>query len=437
MHEVVITGVGVVSPIGSSTAAFAEALFAGTSGVGPVTRFDASRHRCRLAAEVDEEELGAAAGPYTHEIQRMDRFVRFALVASRHAVAAAGLFNGDGPPAGGGVFMGVGMGGLPHIEDGVLRQESRGPRKTLPYLIPSLIPNMAAGMVSLEVGFRGPQYTFTSACSSGSQALGEAMWALRSGRLDWALAGGTEAVITPITFSGFQAMRALSTRFEAGATPRPFDRRRDGMVVGEGAAIFVLEERRRAEERGAPVLGELMGYATLSGGGGLALRCSDTSARSMAAALADAELGAGEIDGLFAQAPGMVHDDRELAAIRQVFLDAGASPPVTSPEGHLGHTFGASGPLNLAAALAAFERQEMPPTLHLDEPEPGFEEIDLVRRRRSASLTTCLVNSFGFGGVNASLICRRPAARPNAVPPNPDAPTTPREPAAGGAGETP
>jgi 3-oxoacyl-[acyl-carrier-protein] synthase II len=408
VREVVITGVGVVSSLGHSRGLFSERLFAGVSGVGPVTRFDASRFNCRLAAEVDEEGLEAASGPYSHEIERMDRFIRYSLVASRGAIAESGIAEGGKLPEGGAIYMGVGMGGLPHIEAGVLRQEAQGPRRTVPYLIPSLIPNMAAALVGLDLAFQGPQYTFTSACSSGNQALGEAFYAIRTGRLAWALSGGTEAVITPITFSGFQAMRALSTQSDASAAPRPFDRRRDGMIVGEGAALFVLEDRQHAEARSAHPLGKLAGYATTGGGGGITLRCSTAAARCMAAALEDAGLEAGDIEALFAQAPGMAHDDRELEAIRTTFYDAGARPAVTSTEGHIGHTFGASGPLSLAAALSALARQEIPPTLKLDEPAPGYEDLDLVLRRRPARLTHCLVNSFGFGGVNASLVCTAP-----------------------------
>jgi 3-oxoacyl-[acyl-carrier-protein] synthase II len=262
--------------------------------------------------------------------------------------------------------------------------------------------------VSLDLGFTGPQYTFSSACSSGSQALGEAFYAIRSGRVQWALSGGAEAVITPITFSGFQAMRALSCQTDAAAAPRPFDRRRDGMIVGEGAALFVLEEAGHAARRGAAALGKLVGYATTSGGGGITLRDSAAAARCMASALDDAGLAAAEVQAIFAQAPGMAHDDRELAAIQETFHTAGARPAVTSTEGNIGHTFGASGPLSLAAALSALDRQEIPPTLHLDEPAPGYEALDLVAHRRPAALEHCLINSFGFGGVNVSLICRRP-----------------------------
>lgn len=406
MHDVVITGAGVVSPIGNTRAHFLDRLFAGDSGIGELTRFDAARFRCRLAGEAHPESLDtAASGEFAHELARMDRFVRYSVIASRAAFAESGMGNGHGIPSRGVVCVGVGMGGLPHIEDAILRQERDGVRKTRPYLIPSLIPNMAASMISLDLGFQGAQYTFSSACSSGSQALGEAFHAIRHGKRKWALAGGTEAVITPITYAGFQAMRALSYRNDAGSTPRPFDSARDGMIVGEGAAMFILEDTDHAAARAAKPLGRLTGYATTSGGGGITLRCSEAAARCMAEALEDAEVQPDDVDVIFAQAPGMSHDDRELAAIGTIF--DGTRPAITSPEGHLGHTFAASGPLSLAAALGAFNRQEIPPTLNLDHPDPAFERMDLVAQRRASRVERCLINSFGFGGINASLVCDR------------------------------
>ncbi len=407
MREVVITGAGVVSPLGNTPARFANRLFEGGSGIGPVTRFDTARFQCRLAGEAHAEGLDdAISGSFAHEMVRMDRFVRYSVIAARGACRESGVGNGHGIPPRGAVYVGVGMGGLPNIETGILRQEARGPRKTLPYLIPSLIPNMAASMVSLDLAFEGPQYTFSSACASGNQALGAAFHAIRAGDRHWALAGGSEAVITPITFSGFQAMHALSYRNDA-CTPRPFDRARDGMIVGEGAAMFVLEEAEHAASRGATVLGRITGYATTTGGGGITLRSSSAASRCMSEAVEDSGLAAAEIDLIFAQAPGMPHDDRELAAITTTFDDCGVHAAITSAEGHLGHTFAASGPLSLLAALSAFERQEIPPTLNLDEPAAGFEPLDLVTERRSARIDHCLINSFGFGGVNASLVCSR------------------------------
>lgn len=411
MRRIGISGVGVVSPIGCTISDFWQQLFDGESGVRALTRFDPTRFRSNLAAELSSQELGTEIGPYAHEIQRMDRFVHLAVAAARQAIADSRPETGD-DLTDGGIFLGLGMGGLPHMENGVLLQEARGPRKVNPYLIPSLIPSMAAGIVSLDLGLGGAQYTFASACSSGSQALGEAMSAIRSGRLEWALAGGTEAVITPITFSGFEAMRMLSTSEDPGAAPRPLDHRRDGMVVGEGAALFVLESSARAVARGARLYGELAGYATVSGGDGMLMRSPEAAERSMRSALGDADLEPDRIDGIFSQAMGLPNDDRELEAIHSVFGGNGRSPLITSIEGHVGHTFGASGPLSLAATLGALNRQEIPPTLRLEKPSPGFEDLDIARDNRPARLESCLINTYGFGGLNASLVCQASPGSP-------------------------
>jgi 3-oxoacyl-[acyl-carrier-protein] synthase II len=407
-----ITGVGVTSPIGNTVAEFQRRLFTGVSGVTHLSRFDPGRFRSRLAAEVNLNESDCATGAYAHEIKRVDRFAHLALYAARMAISNSGLKRNGELPQGGGLFLGLGMGGLPHMEGGVLQQETRGPRKVSPYLIPSLIPSMAAGIVSMDLGMAGVQYTFASACSSGTQALGEAMVAIRGGRLDWALAGGTEAVITPITFSGFEAMRALSTAAEPATVPRPMDRHRDGMIVGEGAAFFVLESMERAITRGAAPIAALTGYASVSGGDGMVMRSATSSERCMRLALDDAGLMADRVDGIFTQAMGLPNDDRELEAIQRVFSGSEAPPVLTSIEGHIGHTFGASGPLSMVAAMGALEQQEIPLTLNFKSPSPGNEDLDIAAQTRSTRLENCLVNTYGFGGLNATLICHAATDRP-------------------------
>lgn len=403
MTSVWITGIGVISPLGATSAENWERLIAGHSGVGPVKRFDASRFSCRLAAEVVDGEWGVSEVPYAHELKRMDRFVQYALAAASHAFADSGILSDGACPPDGGVFIGVGTGGLPHLEAGVILQETRGPRRVSPYFIPSLISNMAASMIALNYRFRGPQYTLAGACASGNQALGQAMRAIRSGELRWALAGGTEAAITPIGFSGLQAMHALSNTPDACHTPRPFDQDCDGMIVGEGAAVFVLEERGHAEARGAAVRAELSGYATCSGGMQITLPAAEDMTRCMELALRDAKLEAADIDCVYAQAAGMVKGDEcELQALQQVFETA--RPAVTSIKGHIGHTFAASGPLSVMASIETLRTQKIPPTLHVETVAPQYSETDIVREPRARDVRHCLINSFGFGGVNASLV---------------------------------
>jgi 3-oxoacyl-[acyl-carrier-protein] synthase II len=403
-RSVVITGVGVISPLGLSLAEFGRRLFGSESGVRPVTRFDSSRFRCQRAAEIDEEAFQRAFPPANHEISRMGRFVRLALAAAQQALVDSALRGGEALPAGGGLFAGVAMGGLPEIEAGVLRQEERGPRRTLPYLIPSLIPNMAASQIALQNQITGPQYTVAGACASGMQALGLAMNAIAQGELAWALAGGSEAVVTPITFSGFEAMRALSTVPAPRPTPRPFDRESDGMIVGEGAAFFVLEDAAHASARGRAAYAELRGFSMSSEGERLILQSATATVGCIHGALAQAGLTPTDVDLVLAQATGLrAGDEQEALGLLQVFASTPQPPAITSIKGHIGHTFGASGPLGVAAVLESLRRQRVPATLHFQSALEGFEALDISGQPRDRKVRHCLIGSFGFGGITAWL----------------------------------
>lgn len=408
----VVTGVGVLCALGPTADDMWKHLLAGRSGIAPLTRFDPARFHSRLAGEVDDALVTPSPGPFAFEFRRMSAFVRYALYAADRAVEDSGLSaagagrrtDREGLPPGGGVFLGVAMGGLPSIEAGVLRQERAGVRRTSPFLIPSLIPNMAASAIALSHGIEDEQTTVAGACASGCQAIGQAVRAIRSGHRTWALAGGSEAVTTPITYSGFQAMRVLSRSDDPESTPGPFDRDRDGMVVGEAAAVFVLEDRDHAEARGAQMYGELTGYASNSGADITGVSVPDVT-RCMGGALADAGTAPDAIDCVFAQAAGMVQGDAaEAAAIRALTARARRRPVVTSIKGHTGYTFAANGPMNLAAALMALRHQTVPPTLGRGRPDPAFDGIDLAFEARSLPLRHCLINAFGFGGINASLV---------------------------------
>ncbi|GAB2809849.1 beta-ketoacyl-[acyl-carrier-protein] synthase family protein [Streptomyces daliensis] len=429
-RSVVVTGMGVVCPLGATADELWHGLLTGRSGIVPLTRFDPGRFRSRYAGQIDDAAVTFGPGPLQFEIKRMSAFVRYALFAAGRALEDGGLVASpentagaagasssvpsapspppQGCPPGGAVFLGVAMGGLPSIEAGVLRQEQRGVRRTSPFLIPSLLPNMAASAIALRHGIEDEQTTIAGACASGCQALGQAMRAIRSGDRTWALAGGAEAVTTPITYSGFEAMKVLSRRDDPADTPRPFDRERDGMVVGEAAAVFVLEDRDHAEARGAVVHGELTGFATNSGSDGIAGISAHHAARCMSGALADAAVAPDAIDCVFAQASGMVQGDAaEIEAVRTVASDARRKPPVTSIKGHVGHAFAANGPLNLAGALMAIRHRTVPPTLKLDHTDPSFTGVDIVREARVTEVRRCLVNACGFGGINASLVVSR------------------------------
>jgi 3-oxoacyl-[acyl-carrier-protein] synthase II len=358
-----------------------------------------------LAAEVEDNYLKVEEGPFAHEIKRMDRFVRYALLAAEGAVADSGIQSTANAGDKAGLYIGVGMGGLPHIERGVIKQEDRGPRRISPYLIPSLIPNMATSMIAMDHRLSCPQYTIAGSCAGGSQAIGLAFQSIRNGGFEWALAGGTEAVITPITFSGFEAMRVLSPSHDSRSTPRPFDKSRDGMIVGEGAALFVLEDHVSAEARGAKIYAELRGYATWSRGSHIALQSPDDMANCIRSALMDAGLRGSDIDCIYAQASGLKKGDgAELTALKSLFGSGDTGPAITSIKGHIGHTFAASGPFSLAALLGTLRENMVSPTLNLTGIEKEYLDMNLVRRPLSMAVRHGLINSAGFGGINASLV---------------------------------
>lgn len=404
-RHVVITGVGIVSPLGCTLTEFWDGLCKRTTGIRQLTRFDAGRFSCLLAGEVDNSCIKFQSNAYLHEIKRVDRFAQFALMAAESAFETGGISPGSPSLNECWIFAGVGMGGLPNMENGVILQENKGPRKTSPYLIPSLIPNIAAGLISICHNIKGPQYTMAGACASGTQAIGEAMQAIRYGRCSIALAGGTESVITPITFSGFEAMRALSRLNDAKLTPRPLDRNRDGMIIGEGAAMFLLEEKNHAKMRGAKIYGELGGYATCSGSIQIALQSAEDTMHCIELVLKDARLKISDINCVYAQAAGLIKGDKaEMEALRLLCVEGNGEPVITSVKGHIGHSFAASGPFNVAAALEALRTQSVSPTLNFSSSDEEFSSLKIAGEGVKHGIEHCLINSFGFGGVNASLI---------------------------------
>jgi 3-oxoacyl-[acyl-carrier-protein] synthase II len=407
--RVVITGVGLVSPIGLTLAEFGERLYAGQWGVRPVTHFDRERLVCRRAGEVDNAAFDAHWKAPDHETKRLGRFVQFALSCARDAAIDAFGHTDILEALGrrGAVYSGLGMGGLGEVERGVVVQETRGARWTSPYLIPSFIPSMPASAICRQFGLRCAPYTFAGSCAGGAQAIGEAAAAIARGDIDWALAGGTEAVITPLGFSGFQAMQAFTLADEG--TPRPFDVDRAGMIVGEGAAFFVLEAAERARARGARLHGEIRGYATEFGSDSLTLQSVDAAASCLRAALDHAHLTPRDIDCVIARGNGAVGGDRvELQALRSVFGEVSPGPSYASIEGHMGHTFGASAALGAVAALLAIAQQRVPPTCHFTRGEDEFASLDIRGTAHSRTIRTCMVDAYGFGGINAALVLTAP-----------------------------
>jgi 3-oxoacyl-[acyl-carrier-protein] synthase II len=408
-RRVVVTGVGLVSPLAIGTAENWQALVEGRSGVGPITRFDASDFPCRIAGEV----RGFDPADYVEkkEIKKSDTFIHYAVAAASFAVDDAGLEIGPGEAERVGVIIGSGIGGLPLIESTHTLVMERGPGRISPFFIPGLIVNMAAGQVSIRYGAKGPNSAPCTACTTGLHAVGDAFRLIQRGDADAMIAGGTEAVITPLAVGGFAAMRALSTRNdEPERASRPWDRDRDGFVIGEGAGIVVLEELGRAERHGAAIYGEVLGY----GMSGDAYHISapepegDGAARVMTSALADAGLPPEAVGYINAHGTSTeLGDLGEVKAIKRVFGDHAYRLAVSSTKSSTGHLLGAAGGLETGIVALALRHQTLPATLNLDNPGEGCDLDFVPHTVRPVDLDVALTNSFGFGGTNGALVLRR------------------------------
>ena len=412
MERVVVTGVGMVTPVGVGVAPSFESLLAGRSGVGPITLFDADeRYPTRIAAEVKDFEPSLYMEK--KKLKEVSRFIPFSLAATKMALEQAQLDLTDEERERVGVFIGVGMGGLENLERCTLTLEHKGPGRISPYFIPSLIANMAAGQVSIEHGFRGPSFAHTSACSSSAHALGEALRWIQYGRAEVMVAGGAEATIAPIGIAGFAAMFALSRRNDDPTrASRPWDVDRDGFVCGEGAGTLILESLTRARNRGAHILAEITGYAATSdahhitkpaeGGHG--------AVRSMREALKDARLNADEIDYVNAHGTSTPPGDvAEAKAMVEVF-GAHATEKrlwVSSTKSMMGHLLGAAGAVESAVCVQALQTGSVPPTINLDRLDPQVNLDCVAHEARQRNLNHVMTNSFGFGGTNATLILSR------------------------------
>ena len=405
-RRVVVTGLGMVTPVGLDVASTWEALIAGRSGVDYITAFDAQNFPVRIAAEVKGFEPQRYLD--RKEARRMDRFVQFAVAASLQAVEMAKLRLDPENADSVGVIIGSGIGGLLTLSEQFEVLFAKGPGRISPFLVPMMIADMAAGQVSILLGARGPNYAITSACASGAHAIGEAYETIRRGDAEVMIAGGSEAPITPIGVAGFASMRALSFRNDdPPRASRPFDAERDGFVIGEGAAVLVLENLDFARERGAPLLAEIVGYGATAdayhitapaegGEGGL---------RAMRMALAKAGLRPEEIDYINAHGTSTpLNDALETAAIKALFGQHAYRIPVSSIKSMVGHLLGAAGALEAAACVLALQHGVIPPTINLEHPDPECDLDYVPNVARRASLRTALSNSFGFGGHNATLI---------------------------------
>ncbi len=409
MRRVVVTGVGAVTPFGVGVRPLWEGLVQGRSGVRRVTRFDASRHRSQIAGEVQ------AFDPLTvmekKEALRMDLFVQYAMAAAAEAVADAGLALPDGLGDRAGVIVGTGMGGIPKLIEGHDILLEKGPERAIvPYLLPALIPNMAAGWISMRFGLRGPNSAVSTACAAGCHAIGDAFRLIQRGDADVMLAGGSDALITPLVFVGFDSLRALSIRNDAPErASRPFDAGRDGFVLGEGAGILVLEEQEHAHRRGARIQAELCGYGMTADAHHLTAPApeGEGAARGMALALADAGLRPEDVGYVCAHGTSTPFNDaNETQAIKRVFGSHAARLAVSSIKSMIGHLLGAAGAVGALATVLVLREGIVPPTINYETPDPQCDLDYVPNVARRAPIRTALVNAFAFGGTNAVLAFR-------------------------------
>ena len=408
-RRVVVTGLGLVTPLGIGVEETWSALVAGKSGIGPITKFDASGMATRIAGEV--KNFRAEEFIPAKEVRRMDDFVVYALAASRMAVDAARLKINGSFAERVGVVIGCGLGGLRTIEKfhRVLMEE--GPRKVSPFFIPMLIANMAPGQISIAFGAKGPNLSIETACAAGSHAVGDAFKLIQSGVADAMITGGVEATITPLAVSGFNAMRALSTHnSEPEKASRPFDRDRDGFVLAEGSGILILEALDLALKRGAPILAEIVGYGLTGDAYHIAAPApfGEGMARCMKMALDDGGLKPEEVDYINAHGTSTdLNDKSETQAIKTVFGAHSYKLAVSSTKSMTGHLLGGAGGVEAAFTVLTLHRGIIPPTINYEHPDPDCDLDYVPNVSRRADVGVALSNSFGFGGTNATLVFRR------------------------------
>jgi 3-oxoacyl-[acyl-carrier-protein] synthase II len=406
---VVVTGVGLVSPLGVGTKANWEALCAGRSGIGRITRFDASQFSAQIAGEV--QGFDPLQFVSRKDVKKMDVFIQLAIAASQFAVDDAALTVSEEIATRVGVFIASGIGGFSTIEREHLALLDGGPRRISPFFIPAAIINLAAGQVSIRFNAKGPNSSTCTACSASAHAIGDAFEIIRRDEADVMIAGGSEAAITPMGVGGFAAMRALSTRNDdpAGAS-RPFDRERDGFVMGEGSGVIVLEEFEFARRRGAPVYAELVGYGMSADAYHITAPSEngDGGMRVMARALERARVAPSQVTYINAHGTSTPFNDRiETLAIKRLFGDHARSLAISSTKSMTGHLLGAAGGLEAGITALAVKHGVVPPTINLEHPDPDCDLDYVPNTARELRIDYALSNSFGFGGTNGALLFKR------------------------------
>lgn len=407
--RVVVTGLGAITPIGNTLADYWQGLMAGQNGIGPITLFDASRHDCRIAGEV--KGFDPEVFMDRKESKRMDRFAQFAVAASKQAIADSGLVIDDLNAPSVGVIIGTGIGGLKVLEDQQEIYLNRGPDRCSPFMIPMMIANMAAGLTAIHTGAKGPNSCTVTACAAGSNAIGDAFRLVQRGYAKAMICGGTEAAVTPLSVAGFAACRALTSRNDDPShASRPFDRDRDGFVLGEGTGVLILEELEHALHRGARIYAEMVGYgltcdayhmtAPVPGGEG--------AARAIELCLKDAGLTPDQISYINAHGTSTgANDPTETAAIKKALGDNAYQVAISSTKSMTGHLLGGSGGIEAVATAMAIAHDRVPPTINLDNPDPECDLDYVPNISRAQTVEVALSNSFGFGGHNVTLAFRK------------------------------
>jgi len=407
-RRVVVTGMGIISPLGIGVEENWSAIINGKSGIGPITRFDTGSFPVRFAGEVAGFDAERYMGH--KEVKKMDRFIHFAVAASDYALKDSGYKITEKNAERVGVQVGVGLGGLPAIEKYHNLYKERGVRRISPFFIPMVIANLASGQVSIHSGAKGPNTCVVTACATGTHSIGDAARLIQYGDADVMIAGGTESVITPLCVGGFHAAKALSTRNEdpEGAS-RPFDKDRDGFVIGEGCGVVVLEEYEAAKRRGAKVYGEIIGYAL----NGDAYHITSTSpngegaARCMKLALKNAGINNNEVQYINAHGTSTGADSTESQSIKSTFGHHAYDLSISSTKSMTGHLLGAAGGVEAIYTLLAISRGILPPTINYNTPDPECDLDYIPNQAREVKITTAISNSFGFGGTNAVLVFKR------------------------------
>ncbi len=407
--RVVVTGLGAITPIGNTLAEYWEGLLSGRNGIGPITLFDASKHTCRIAGEVKNFD------PHQYmerkDAKRMDRFAQFGIGASKQAIADAQFAINDLNAEQVGVIIGTGIGGLKVLEDQQEIYLTRGPSRCSPFMIPMMIANMAAGLTAIHTGAKGPNNCTVTACAAGSNAVGDAFRLVQRGYAQAMICGGTEAAVTPLSVAGFAAARAVSTRNDSPETAcRPFDRDRDGFILGEGSGILLLEELEHALSRGAKIYAEIIGYAMtcdayhmtspVPGGEG--------ATRAIQLAMKDAGITPEQVSYINAHGTSTsANDATETAAIKKALGESAYKVAISSTKSMTGHLLGGSGGIEAVATAMAIANDRIPPTINLNNPDPECDLDYVPNHSRAQKVDVALSNSFGFGGHNVTLAFRK------------------------------